>query len=102
QAEDGIRDFHVTGVQTCALPISSGGPDRDRSHAGALPGHGLRKRPQSTETSDLMWAKIDERMRDTCIWDTPITSAISDWLMSSRSEERRVGKAWRYRWAQRR
>src|SRR5690606_40876759 len=25
QAEDGIRDFHVTGVQTCALPIFSGG-----------------------------------------------------------------------------
>src|SRR5215475_7281190 len=23
QAEDGIRAFHVTGVQTCALPISS-------------------------------------------------------------------------------
>src|SRR5690606_40327311 len=22
-AEDGIRDFHVTGVQTCALPISA-------------------------------------------------------------------------------
>src|SRR5690606_40106203 len=21
---DGIRDFHVTGVQTCALPISAG------------------------------------------------------------------------------
>src|SRR5690606_41198749 len=21
--EDGIRDFHVTGVQTCALPIST-------------------------------------------------------------------------------
>src|SRR5690606_40018984 len=26
QAEDGIRAFHVTGVQTCALPISRG-PD---------------------------------------------------------------------------
>src|SRR5688500_770064 len=26
QAEDGIRDYKVTGVQTCALPISSGGP----------------------------------------------------------------------------
>src|SRR5215208_7727401 len=26
QAEDGIRDGHVTGVQTCALPISSGHP----------------------------------------------------------------------------
>src|SRR5690606_20193268 len=24
QAEDGIRDFHVTGVQTCALPIYLG------------------------------------------------------------------------------
>src|SRR5690606_40741905 len=24
QAEDGIRDFHVTGVQTCALPIYVG------------------------------------------------------------------------------
>src|SRR5690606_5947849 len=23
QAEDGIRDFHVTGVQTCALPITT-------------------------------------------------------------------------------
>src|SRR5690606_29450308 len=23
QAEDGIRDFHVTGVQTCALPIGN-------------------------------------------------------------------------------
>src|SRR5690606_39555571 len=26
QAEDGIRDFHVTGVQTCALPIWMGDP----------------------------------------------------------------------------
>src|SRR2546430_6653165 len=25
QAEDGIRDLTVTGVQTCALPISSAG-----------------------------------------------------------------------------
>src|SRR5690606_40505201 len=26
QAEDGIRDFHVTGVQTCALPICTEAP----------------------------------------------------------------------------
>src|SRR2546426_11723462 len=26
QAEDGIRDYKVTGVQTCALPISRGAP----------------------------------------------------------------------------
>src|SRR5690625_6802555 len=29
QAEDGIRDGHVTGVQTCALPIFA--PDEPRS-----------------------------------------------------------------------
>src|SRR2546421_7114496 len=28
QAEDGIRDLIVTGVQTCALPISMGRPSR--------------------------------------------------------------------------
>src|SRR5256885_12234133 len=27
QAEDGIRDYKVTGVQTCALPISADRPD---------------------------------------------------------------------------
>src|SRR5690625_6949913 len=34
QAEDGIRDGHVTGVQTCALPISLGGwlGDKMNSH----------------------------------------------------------------------
>src|SRR5439155_4337002 len=29
QAEDGIRDGHVTGVQTCALPISLAGAALD-------------------------------------------------------------------------
>src|SRR5205807_7424767 len=28
QAEDGIRDYKVTGVQTCALPISAEAADR--------------------------------------------------------------------------
>src|SRR6266511_5243696 len=28
QAEDGIRDFHVTGVQTCALPIFIGAGEK--------------------------------------------------------------------------
>src|SRR5258706_3833429 len=30
QAEDGIRDWSVTGVQTCALPISAGVAQGDR------------------------------------------------------------------------
>src|SRR5690625_911870 len=34
QAEDGIRDGHVTGVQTCALPIS---PDRNAGFSRADP-----------------------------------------------------------------
>src|SRR5690625_7891900 len=36
-AEDGIRDGHVTGVQTCALPICRGVLRRER---GAPPGRG--------------------------------------------------------------
>src|SRR5690606_40849645 len=39
QAEDGIRDFHVTGVQTCALPIFQG-----LGHAFAGGGGGGRSR----------------------------------------------------------
>src|SRR5215510_16176765 len=40
QAEDGIRDGHVTGVQTCALPISLlKGSARPMSNA-ACPGGG--------------------------------------------------------------
>src|SRR5690606_10103780 len=55
QAEDGIRDFHVTGVQTCALPIFRAdapgemdvafqllvpGYNYDIAHAGKGPSHG--------------------------------------------------------------
>src|SRR5690606_39539326 len=39
QAEDGIRDFHVTGVQTCALPISLARTGR-YSHPGFLAAYG--------------------------------------------------------------
>src|SRR5437588_9269501 len=34
QAEDGIRDHCVTGVQTCALPISAGRPVRRSEEEG--------------------------------------------------------------------
>src|SRR5699024_11326795 len=36
QAEDGIRDRNVTGVQTCALPISRTGTVLDEIIAGVL------------------------------------------------------------------
>src|SRR2546429_2228735 len=54
QAEDGIRDVAVTGVQTCALPISirSGRTTGGSSSPGA--GSCCRRPPRSEEhTSEL-------------------------------------------------
>src|SRR2546426_9059549 len=42
QAEDGIRDYKVTGVQTCALPISAHGVAAGGARARAP----HRRRPQ--------------------------------------------------------
>src|SRR2546428_9769159 len=43
QAEDGIRDLIVTGVQTCALPISRSGPrDGGRRRDQSIAGGGAR------------------------------------------------------------
>src|SRR5438874_10406200 len=43
QAEDGIRDLYVTGVQTCALPISRAPP----LSAQPAPSRFARPRPDS-------------------------------------------------------
>src|SRR6266702_7754 len=50
QAEDGIRDGHVTGVQTCALPIlvrrdCALAVDPLRARAGGAPGPDLGRSP---------------------------------------------------------
>src|SRR5256885_6825852 len=49
QAEDGIRDYKVTGVQTCALPISAG-PRPVR--AGALSAGKRRGPARATATGE--------------------------------------------------
>src|SRR5204862_5841740 len=36
QAEDGIRDLYVTGVQTCALPICSGEESRSENQSESI------------------------------------------------------------------
>src|SRR6266508_6665147 len=41
QAEDGIRGGHVTGVQTCALPILAGGQMLDQRLVGDVREEGL-------------------------------------------------------------
>src|SRR5256885_10509284 len=45
QAEDGIRDYKVTGVQTCALPISQPAPRRPGRDLARPPGPAGGERP---------------------------------------------------------
>src|SRR5260370_32109606 len=53
QAEDGIRDSSVTGVQTCALPISGAATPRiapaRHARAGAIRGVAAPARVRATE-----------------------------------------------------
>src|SRR5690625_7919986 len=84
QAEDGIRDGHVTGVQTCALPISA---EQDlAAFLAALPDSqptpGLAVETQ--RMAKTRQVPFDERIQDT------IAAAAAD----LRSEERRAGQ-WR-------
>src|SRR5260370_26534995 len=52
QAEDGIRDSSVTGVQTCALPIWGRTADRGGSHNRPRRGH----RPSARNARDAVGA----------------------------------------------
>src|SRR5256885_648586 len=77
QAEDGIRDYKVTGVQTCALPISSNSAAvhvRGRVRLCPVRRQGLHVRRQ----------------------DGPPRQGVP---REGRSEERRVGKECRSRWS---
>src|SRR5437870_9321023 len=53
QAEDGIRAGHVTGVQTCALPIS--GENRARRHAS---GGELSARLEGEDRTDVERTRV--------------------------------------------
>src|SRR5438093_9034779 len=72
QSEDGIRDWSVTGVQTCALPI-------------CLPSPPWRRQTESSARRSPGRASVGER---------PCTGS-----GGSRSEERRVGKERRFWWS---
>src|SRR5690606_40739317 len=89
QAEDGIRDFHVTGVQTCALPICSFENQQARSQQisslfQAASSHA------SFRNSDN--ARKHRRRYSSPHYDAPPVSALHLVLIHHRSEERRVGK----------
>src|SRR5690606_40928534 len=80
QAEDGIRDFHVTGVQTCALPIS----------IATLQHRPARILDQKRPTPNYPRTRSRGRVRQ-------VGPPVRLWEIS-RSEERRVGKEGRSRW----
>src|SRR2546430_7318401 len=90
QAEDGIRDLTVTGVQTCALPISrttNCALSRMRSLPLLPRFSGLRRsvRAQLVVLGLIVLVAAAFRLNGLETWD--------------RSEERRVGKECRSRWS---
>src|SRR5690606_40986757 len=99
QAEDGIRDFHVTGVQTCALPIfgRTGLAYADTRRAGDLTQWDLLlayfQASQVAEffTTDTTYEELKSAGELGLIADLN--------LRNERSEERRVGKERRARGA---
>src|SRR4051794_41243107 len=89
QAEDGIRDGRVTGVQTCALPILSS----VHSSRGSL-------RPASDDL--LSEVSVVCRLARSVLGDgLPWAAWEGDYrlIRQLRSEERRVGKECRSRWS---
>src|SRR2546430_6834866 len=87
QAEDGIRDLTVTGVQTCALPIFL-------DVAGQVCWQG------SVEHSAEGLAELRRRLaRFGPPASLPIAIERPSGLVVDRSEERRVGKECRSRWS---
>src|SRR3712207_7666358 len=89
QAEDGIRDIGVTGVQTCALPISgtAASPSRCARRSTRSSATASRTRPcSSTGTSSTSTSP-------------PTSAGCTATTTRPRSEERRVGKECRSRWS---
>src|SRR5690606_41194324 len=96
QAEDGIRDFHVTGVQTCALPIYLQGNRHDRRTVrGDLQ---VRRCQRAPYLRRLDPEPAEPLEGDPAQARDPAHPAIRQYQGQERSEERRVGKEWRGRW----
>src|SRR2546421_7791501 len=90
QAEDGIRDLIVTGVQTCALPIFAEG-------LAALPG--VKIDPEKVVTNIVIFDVAETGMAADAICGQLRERSVLASGFGSRSEERRVGKECRSRWS---
>src|SRR5256885_11521653 len=89
QAEDGIRDYKVTGVQTCALPISEERVEPDHAAGAALDAKELGG--QQLGLAGVPAVGEDDHDRP------PVHEPRR--FPVERSEERRVGKECRSRWS---
>src|SRR5215510_8870196 len=79
QAEDGIRDGHVTGVQTCALPIL-----RVKAHLLLTTGRG---RPDEVEKLLIESLEIARRQQALC-WELRTSCDLGRlWQEQGRSKE---------------
>src|SRR5437764_7648611 len=89
QAEDGIRDTSVTGVQTCALPIFI------VAHQDQLAISGLPDELPAADIDQLALQHAAVRGSHVRVGEVEIQDRA---LLGRRSEERRVGKECRCRW----
>src|SRR5438067_13259916 len=83
QAEDGIRDRNVTGVQTCALPIFRDPHRLLGARGSAAAGTAVRGDREGGVDLGRRWRAL----------------GLAPAQSPPRSEERRVGKECRSRWA---
>src|SRR2546421_7417757 len=83
QAEDGIRDLIVTGVQTCALPISISTP--------------LKSLPDGRFSAENYDRLVDSPVEIGTFQESDFDDGGGHYRV--RSEERRVGKECRSRWS---
>src|SRR2546428_9359404 len=89
QAEDGIRDLIVTGVQTCALPIWF---QFEGAEASFALHQELERRLRALELEPLVLERLE------LVEDPPRVRRVAV-DVDTRSEERRVGKECRSRWS---
>src|SRR5699024_11560199 len=94
QAEDGIRDRNVTGVQTCALPISVKEKYTEISKQSAE--HNGRSCCGAGGRSDEVYNIMTDDYSSVKGYSPDADLALGCGLPTQfRSEERRVGNEWR-------
>src|SRR5690606_40926204 len=91
QAEDGIRDFHVTGVQTCALPICFLVLSFSATAQSNLLDQ-VDQKAAAIEPKVIEWRRDFHQHPELGNEERRTAGIVAKHLRALRSEERRVGK----------